>query len=407
MRRIAGLVLLGLGAFLVTAALLVSLYVPGQLQKTPLDVNSMTRLSGQAAVVPTGDGGPVRALSHTVANGEFSDANIVVFDTFSCLFLDDGTIEDCTDDGEAGSPLITASTDTFATDRVTAMAVNDPQYVGIDSRHEGLVNKFPFDVQQETYPFWDGVLGRTVDADFHGEEAIDGLDTYKFFIDVQDVPAEISEGTAGTYTSQKTMWIDPVTGSIVNQHEKQVRNLRGVPVLDLDFGFTDETVAANVESAKASGSQLRMLGTAPWILGLLGLLALVAGGFLALTGRTAAAESVRVDDEYADEYVDHADRGYEDRTEQFFDEAEGDTRRSRRDPQYHDRRGSIDEYRSTRNTDQGRRATTRSVPGMRPPRSGDQPPQVVSFVSFHGSSRTASSTRPASTTSATRCSRVR
>lgn len=329
MRRNVGLVLLGLGAFLITAALLVALYVPGQLKKTPLDTDTKTRLSGQAAALPSGGASPVKALSHTVANGELSDDNVVVFDTFTCLVQDDGTVEDCTDDEGEGSPLITASTDSFATDRRTAVAVQDPQYVSADSQHEGLVNKFPFDVQQETYPFWDGVLGRTIDAVFDGEETLDGLTTYRFVTDVQDIPAAISEGVAGLYSSAKTMWIDPVTGAIIKQDEQQVRTFRGEPLLDLDFGFTDETVAANIESAKSSGSQLRMLGTAPWILGLLGLVALGAGAFLAFRGGRDEDDSEPV---YDDEAQAGYDEQYPDRTEQFFDEATTpETRAARRE----------------------------------------------------------------------------
>lgn len=340
MRRILGLVLLGLGAFLVTAALLVALYVPGAMKKTPLDIDSKTRLSGQAAALPSGDSGPIKALSHTVANGELSDDDVVVFDSFTCLVQDDGSVEDCTDDGEQGSPLVTASTDSFATDRRTALAVQDPKYVSADSKHEGVVNKWPFDVKQETYQYWDGVLGRTIDAVFDGEEEIDGLNTYRFLTNVQDEPAEIASGVEGTYSSAKTLWIDPVTGSIINQHEKQVRAVDGTPVLDLDFGFTDETVAANVESAKSSGSQLGMLSTAPWILGLLGLLALAGGAFMALAGRRPEGDADYADGAYTDAdgvpvdepvYADDTQPIYEDRTDQFFEEADVETRRSRRE----------------------------------------------------------------------------
>src|SRR5690606_19191398 len=164
-------------------------------------------------------------------------------------------------------------------------AVQDERYVSATSRHEGLINKWPFDVQQETYPYWDGLLGRAIDAVFDGEEEIDGLNTYRIVTDVQDEPAEIAAGIEGTYSSAKTLWIDPVTGSIIKQEEQQVRQTEdGTTVLDLDFGFTDETVAANVESAKDSGSQIVLLSRAPWLLGLLGLLALGIGAFLVFAG---------------------------------------------------------------------------------------------------------------------------
>ncbi len=288
MRKTVGLVLLGLAAFLITAALLVLLWVPGQVMKTPLDVDSTTRLTGEATALPTGGGSPVKAVSRTVADGSASDGSVIVFDTFSCLIKDpDGTAPDCVDDQDPGSRLVTAGTDRFATDRTTALAVNDEKYVGVGAEpHEGLINKFPFEVEQKTYPFWDGLVGRAVDATFQGEEEIDGLAVYKFNISLVDEPAEISSGISGTYSDDKTMWVDKGTGSIIDQSEKQIRRLdNGTAVLDLEMSFTDETVAANVEDAKANNSQLSLVSAAPPILGVLGLLALVGGLFLTFAGR--------------------------------------------------------------------------------------------------------------------------
>jgi hypothetical protein len=288
MRKTVGLVLLGLAAFLITAAILALVWVPGQVMKTPLDVNSTTKLSGNATVLPSGSGAPVKAVSRTVADGDASTSDVVVFNTFSCLVQDpDGTAPDCVDDTDPDKRLVTASTDRFATNRVTALAVNDEKYVGAGAEpHEGLVNKFPFDVEQKTYPFWDGIVDRAVETTFQGEEEIDGLAVYKFSYSVADEPAEISEGISGLYSMNKTMWIDKGTGSIIDESDKQVRKLDdGTPVLDLDISFTDETVAANVKDAKANNSQLSLVAKAPWVLGLLGLLAGAGGAFLLLAGR--------------------------------------------------------------------------------------------------------------------------
>lgn len=296
MRKTVGFVLLGLAGFLLTAALLAQFYVPGQVQKTPLDVNTTTRLSGNASALPTGGGSAVKAVSRSVADGAASDGDVVVFDTFSCLIKDpDGTAPDCVDDTDPDKRLVTAGTDRFATDRRTATAVNDEKYVGAGAEpHDGLVNKFPFDVQQETYPFWDGLVGRAVNAEFQGEEEIDGLLTYKFLISLVDEPAEISRGISGLYSTEKTLWIDQGTGSIIDQSEAQVRKLdSGATVLDLELSFTDETVAANVEDAKANNSQLNLVARAPLLLGVLGLLALVGGAFLAFAGRSGEVEQPR------------------------------------------------------------------------------------------------------------------
>ena len=289
MRKTVGFVLLGLAGFLLTAALLAQFYVPGQVQKTPLDVNTTTRLTGNAAVLPSGGGSAVKAVSRSVADGAASDDDVVVFDTFSCLIKDpDGTAPDCVDDTDTDKRLVTAGTDRFATDRRTATAVNDEKYTGAGAEpHDGLVNKFPFDVQQETYPFWDNLVGRAVNAEFQGEEDIDGLETYKFLISLVDEPAEISKGISGLYSTEKTLWIDQGTGKIIDQSEAQVRKLdSGTTVLDLELSFTDETVQANVEDAKASNSQLSLVARAPLLLGILGLLALAGGAFLAFAGRS-------------------------------------------------------------------------------------------------------------------------
>lgn len=104
-------------------------------------------------------------------------------------------------------------------------------------------------------------------------------------------------------------------------------------MLSLDFRFTDETVAANVEAAKENGSRLSLLTSrVPVIAGILGLLALVGGLVLFFTSRRAADD--RYDDGvYAEDRAD--EEYYDDRTDQFFDEAEGthheETRASRRE----------------------------------------------------------------------------
>ena len=295
MRRIIGLVLMGLAGFLVMTALLALVYVPGQVKKTPLDTDSNTRLSGQAAVLPAGGSAPVKALSHTVADGKKSDGDVVVFDTFTCLITDpNGDAPDCVDDTDPEKRLVSATTDRFATDRRTGLAINTEKYIGDAEPHEGLINKFPFDVEKKTYPFWDGVLKRTVDATFQGEEKINGWNTYKFVTEVSDEPAEIATDIQGTYSSTKTMNIDPRTGAIQKQTEQQVRKLDGTTLLDLDFGFTDEQVAANIKDAKDADSQLGLLGKLPLIAGLLGLLSAAGGFFLWNSARRADGQDSTV-----------------------------------------------------------------------------------------------------------------
>ena len=258
--------MLGLSAFLLVVGLLAQFYAPGVLKRTPLNVNTLTTLSGTAAYLGD-DETPASVWQRTEAIGDKSTDDVVVMRNFTCVMKDpDGTAPQdpvclpATDDR-----LINASSDQFATDRVTALAVNDPEYIGDAEPHDGLINKYPFDVEKKTYPFWDGVLGRAVDAEFQGVDDIDGLSTYKFLISVQNESAEIATDTPGTYSDTKTMWVDPVTGALIDQSEEQLRLLpSGDVALDLKISFTDETVKANVEDAKSNGSQLALIGMLPY-----------------------------------------------------------------------------------------------------------------------------------------------
>jgi hypothetical protein len=279
------MVLLFLGSFLLVVGLLARFWAPGEVKKTPLDVNSVMRLTGEAllfdgtALVST----PVRASSVTHADSAKSDDDVVVFQNSSCLVKNpDGNAPDCVSADDPQERLISASTTHFATDRVTALAVNDARYLPADATAvEGLVNKFPFDVEQKDYPFWDGLTGQAVPAVFSGEEDLDGVHVYRFVVNVVD--GDITIGSdPGKYTTEKTMWVDATTGSILKQTEHQIRKMAatGQTVLDLDFGFTPETVANNVADAKDNGSRLTLLTQTVPLVGIIGGVLLLVVGFL-------------------------------------------------------------------------------------------------------------------------------
>lgn len=292
MRKILGLVAIGLGAFLLVTALLAWVYAPGQFKRTPLDTNSTTQLSGTATYRGEGPG-PVKAVSRSVVVGERSDDDVSVFTSTSCLVWDKGADSpSCVSVEDPQKRLITAGQDLFATDRRTGLSVNETKYIGQGTPHEGLVNKFPFDAEKKTYPFWDGLLGRSVDAAYAGEDTVGGLKTYKYVIDVRDEPAEIARDVQGTYSTRKTIWADPVTGALIKQTEQQQRTLDGETVVDLDFGFTEDQVAKNVKDAKANGTKLSLLGVLPLVALALGIFGVGLGAFL-LRGQQA-----RVQDEY-------------------------------------------------------------------------------------------------------------
>jgi hypothetical protein len=279
------MVLAGLGGFLVMLAILAKFYAPGQLMKTPLDVDSTTNAAGQAAV---GDGAtePVKGTQLTRADSAKSDGDVIVFVSSSCLIFDRDNAPSCVNADDPDQRLITAGVDNFATDRKTAMAVNDPKYLPPDATpREGLQNKWPFDVEKKTYPYWDDNVNQVVDATYEGTEDVDGIEAYKFHAVVSDVPYEVTDGVQGTYSKDSSIWIEPVTGSFVNlsYHMEQTTDT-GDNFITLDLAYTDDEVADSVKDAKSSRDKLNLVrNTVPLIGFIVGIPLLVIG--LVLTGR--------------------------------------------------------------------------------------------------------------------------
>ena len=46
--------------------------------------------------------------------------------------------------------------------------------------HEGLAYRFPFDTEKKTYPYFDPIAQKAYDANYEGEEDVNGLSVYKF-----------------------------------------------------------------------------------------------------------------------------------------------------------------------------------------------------------------------------------
>ena len=291
MRKIIGWVLLALGAFLVVVALTATVWAPGQVKRTPLDTDSTTRLAGSADKLNPATGEveslDVKATSITQADSKRSDDEVVVFVNSVCLVIDEGDVPDCVDADDPEGRLVSASTDVFATDRSTAAAVNGEYLPAGAEEKEGLINKWPFDAEKTDYSYWDGILGAPVDAVYDSTETLDGLETYKYHVLVDQQPAEVVDGVEGIYSQDKFLWIDPVTGSIINQTQQELRTLEnGDVLLDLDLAFTEDQVADNVESAKDSGGLIDLITRTVPLVGFIGgALALLAGAFLVFAGR--------------------------------------------------------------------------------------------------------------------------
>jgi DUF3068 family protein len=286
-----GAVLAFLGAFLVVVGLLAQFYAPGQLKKTPLDVTNVTHLAGTAVL--SGETFDVKATSTTHTNSEKSSDDVVVWQNSSCLVKDLPDTPDCVSADDPQSRLISASIDDFATDRVTALAVNDPEYLPADAvPHEGLVNKWPFDSEKKTYPYWDDDAGTAVDAVYDRTEDLLGVECYVYKVTITDQPIEIAEGVPGTVSKDIEIWVEPLTGAVQNQivHQEQVLD-DGTPVVTVDVKFTDEQIKESADDAKKNRDQLLLVTrTVPLVGYLVGIPVLIIGVLLMLFDRRRTDE---------------------------------------------------------------------------------------------------------------------
>ena len=283
-----GRICIGLGGFLIVAGLLGLVWAPGVVERTPLDVNTTTYLDGEAGKIDIATGelvrNPIYAISVTKTDSEASNDDVVAWVSSSCVMIDRGGERVCEDGSE---DMITAGVDVFATDRHTGEAVNEGVDLPADATpHEGLVNKWPFDAQQETYQYWDSTLGRTVDAEFDRTDQVDGIEVYVYTVQVTRNAAEVAAGTNGFYSTSKEIWVEPMTGAILNQTENQQRWLEsGMPVLDLQLAFTDDQVLESAADARDNMSLLSLVTTTIPLVGLIGGPLLVIIGLVLLMRR--------------------------------------------------------------------------------------------------------------------------
>lgn len=287
MRKTIGAVCAFLGAFLVIVAILAQTWAAGELKKTPLDVDSVTRLSGDAVQYTSAGISPfrVKATSTTKADSEKSDDDVVVFAGSTCLVKDANDVGDCVSAEDPLNRLLSAGFEDFATDRRTAEAVNDPKYLPADAEErEGLINKWPFDAEKKTYTYWIGP-GST-EATYDRTEEVDGLETYVYHVETEPAPVTIAEGLEGTYQETTDLWVEPRTGQIVDQVSEQVRTADGQPFLTLNLSFTDEQVAENVDDIGGDADLLKLVtSTVPLIGYLVGIPLLLIGIGLLLLNR--------------------------------------------------------------------------------------------------------------------------
>jgi len=291
MRRFVGPGLCFVGAFLVAIGLLAQFYVGKALLRTPLDVDEIIHVDGTAQV-PNAKGKiketPVLAWSVYHVDTTLSDSKVASFQNSQCLVKDIGNPTGCVPSDDPQDRLLSATTDDYATDRRTAESVNDPKYLPAGAiPHSGVINKWPFLAEKKTYTYWDDSLQRGVQATYAGTDKLDGHEVYVYDVQVPKTRMDVAEGVKGYYTDDKQLYVDRLTGSVVDQVEHQVRtDLEGNPVIDLHIKFTDAQVQKLIDEARTDDGQLTLIREIVPIVGyVVGIPLFLIGLFLTLRSR--------------------------------------------------------------------------------------------------------------------------
>ena len=241
---VPAMILVGLGAFLITIALALVFFVVPNQKKTPLDINSttVTEVAPGAILVggalasntptdlnadrpecrPEGEGddegedGAAEAVEGEAADDsdvqlpvtcfidndvplysqrrvmavEPSDADVITLQAAQSLLRED------MGDGEDVEALINATIDRVTLDRVSSEPVDEAtstlQVVatgGEDTApagfvRDGLQYKFPFDTEQRAYDYFDASTFTTNPIEFVGETTVGGVEAYEFSQDL-------------------------------------------------------------------------------------------------------------------------------------------------------------------------------------------------------------------------------
>jgi hypothetical protein len=318
-RRVLGFILLGLGVFAVTLGLLLRFYAFPQLAKLPLDNKTLSVAEGDgitALVVETKNGAPSPEVRHNLS---LRSTTYVTGDLTKPEVKTDGDIavyvEAIKTVDEASDITINATVRSLCLDRHSGLAVApcEGQYIEVQQgkrettnrnnvQQPGLSFKFPFETDQRDYSFYDLQVRKDVTARFDGEDTIQGLDTYRYVMEVSNTkvgerevpgslvgrPDEPSVDASLYYKGKRTLWVEPVTGIIVLGQQEMTQELvppgekpgEGTVVFDGTLKLNDATVADNVDKAEDAMGQIRMLTTWPVIMWIGGGLLIVAGAVL-------------------------------------------------------------------------------------------------------------------------------
>jgi hypothetical protein len=304
MRRVLGVVLTGLGAFLLVLALLFRFYLPGQVIKFPLNEYTVSDLTGtnftyfSNASLTEVTGATIRAASTVQGDVAAGSSSTAVWNDVTGVF-------DVTSGPSPGTP-IGYSSERIAFNRRTGLVVNCcGAAIGTKSvKMSGQEFVWPIGTQKKNYQIFDTTLLKPETVKFTGTSTVSGKNVDVFVehvvdqqVTTQSVPGSLV-GMKGQstvtlpedLTATNTYYVDPDSGSPLKVVEDQTEFLRnpstGASALTLLHGTltsTPKTIASAVSTANHYDIEITWVqDIGPLIAGIVGLVLLVLGILLVL-----------------------------------------------------------------------------------------------------------------------------
>jgi Porin PorA len=318
MRRVLGLVLTGLGTFLLVLALLMRFYLPGQVVKFPLNEYLVIAVSGHNvsyfSAKDLREITGVNAKATTTVEGDVTagSSSTAVWNAFTA-------VQDTTNN----APIEYVSQRSAFNRRTGEIVDCCGAYVSITDlptvkgHQSGLAYAWPLGTQKQTYDVFDTTLAKPEPFRYEGTTSVDGLTAYKFTERVtneqfgsQTVPGslvgypKLPSLTLPEYvTETNTFWIDPVTGQPVNVVENRtlsLENISGATRLILYKGLLSDTpqnVRSNVNIANAAHFKIDFVEDIGPLIGLVLGVALLGVGIALIMGRRDTEEFAYESDE--------------------------------------------------------------------------------------------------------------
>jgi hypothetical protein len=361
MLRMAACGLLGLGAALLIAALLLSTYTADKVTRIPLDVDTSLISNGSGtALDPSSLSGERFIIDKNVPLVSQQQISVESPANAEVVTLQVGTTVRRTDK-QKDTGLLLAMVDTVTLNRSTALAVSDetrpggavqkPRTIDDDKPptnialpHQGLAYRFPFHTEKKTYPYFDPIAQKAFDANYDGEEDVNGLTTYRFVQNVgYDADGKLVEpvkyaslydkdedsvvtaraslwGLPGNpdepitmtrfYAARRTFWVDPVSGTIVKAEEHANHYYARDPLkpemalADYKVTSNEQTVESQVNSARDERDRVAL-----WTR-ILPITFTAAGLVILIGGALLGAFSLRAESALLDPGLDEADHGF-------------------------------------------------------------------------------------------------